>query len=225
MKYILDTVDLADVEKCNEFFPIAGVTSNPSIVRQCGVTDFYGHFQTLRSVIGQEKSLHIQVIGEDYDAIMNDAHAILEKIDRSVYIKIPVTMQGLKAIMALKKENVHITATAIYQKAQALLAMEAGADYVAPYYNRMVAMDIDADQVIEGIANMISKYGYGMQILAASFKNMAQVNHAFMMGAHAVTLQPQLLYDIFAMPAIAKAVDAFGKDWKKTFGSKTPADL
>jgi transaldolase len=225
MKYILDTVNLADVKRCNEFLPIAGVTSNPSIVKQCGVTDFYGHFKAIRAVIGPEKSLHVQVIGQDYDAILTDAYAILEKIGRNVYIKIPVTMNGLKAIMALKKESVRITATAVYQTAQALLAMEAGADYVAPYYNRMMSMEINADKMIEDTAGMITKYGYATQILAASFKNMAQVNRAFAMGAQAVTLQPQLLYDVFEMPAIQKAVDAFGEDWKKAFGSKTPAGL
>jgi len=225
MEYILDTVDLNDIRRCNECFPIVGVTSNPSIIKQCGITDFFNHFQALRAIIGQGKSLHVQVIGQDFDAILRDAYAILEKIDRDVYIKIPVTMNGLKAIMALKKENIHITATAVYQKAQALLAMEAGADYVAPYYNRMMNMDIDADQVIETIAQMIAKGGYNTKIVAASFKNMAQVNRAFSMGAQAVTLQPQLLYDVFKMPAIQRAVDDFSDDWEKAFGSKTPADL
>ncbi len=225
MKYILDTVNLSDIKRCNEFLPVSGVTSNPSIIKQCGVTDFYGHFQAIRDMIGPEKSLHVQVIGQDYDAMMKDARAILKRTGRGVYIKVPVTMHGLKAIMALKKENVRVTATAVYQTAQALLAMEAGADYVAPYYNRMMNMDINADHVIETIADMIAKYGYQTQILAASFKSMAQVNQAISMGAQAVTLQPQLLYDIFEMPAIQKAVDAFLEDWKISFGSKTPADL
>jgi TalC/MipB family fructose-6-phosphate aldolase len=225
MQYILDTVSLLDVKRCNEFLPISGVTSNPSIIKQCGMTDFYGHFQAIRDTIGLEKTLHVQVIGQDYDAIMKDAHAILDRIGHDVYIKIPVTMHGLKAIKALKKESVRITATAVYQTAQALLALEAGADYVAPYYNRMMNMEIDADRVIGDTAAMIAKYGYQTQILAASFKNMAQVNRAFEMGAQAATLQPQLLYDIFEMPAIQKAVDAFSEDWKKAFGSKTPADL
>lgn len=225
MEYILDTVNLEDVRICNEYFPIAGVTSNPSIVKQCGVTDFYGHFRKLREIIRMEKSLHVQVIGQDYEGIMRDAHRILEKMDREVYIKVPVTMPGLKAMMALKKENVHITATAVYQKAQAFLAIEAGADYVAPYYNRMMNMDIDADRVIEAIAQMIEKGGYKSKIVAASFKNMDQVNRAFAGGAQAVTLQPQLLYDVFKMPAIQKAVDDFAADWEKAFGGKTPGDL
>lgn len=225
MKYILDTVNLSDVKRCNEFLPISGVTSNPSIIKECGMTDFYGHFRAIRDIIGPDKTLHVQVIGQDYGAIMKDARGILDKAGRDVYIKIPVTMQGLKAIMALKKESARVTATAVYQTSQALLALEAGADYVAPYYNRMMNMEIDADRVIEETASMIYKYGYQTQILAASFKNMAQVNRAFAMGAQAATLQPQLLYDVFEMPAIQKAVDAFGQDWVKAFGSKTPADF
>ncbi len=225
MEYILDTLNLDDIRTCAGCFPISGVTSNPSIVRQCGVTDFYGHLREVRSILGPDKSLHVQVIGQTCEAILRDAHAILQKADSGVYIKVPVTMEGLKAIKALKKEGVNITATAIYQKAQALLAIEAGADYVAPYYNRMMNMDIDADDVIETIARMIARYNYKAKIVAASFKNMAQVNRAFLMGAQAVTVQPQLLYDLFKMPAIQKAVDDFGEDWKKAFGSRTPADL
>lgn len=224
MEFILDTADLADIRRCNEYLPIVGVTTNPSIVHACGVKNLFAHFNEIRSIIG-EKTLHMQAVATKAQGIVDDAHAIMDKVDREVYVKVPVTMEGLKAMKQLKKENIHITATCVYQKSQGLLALAAGADYIAPYYNRMMNMDIDADDVIASIADQIANGGYNTKILAASFKNMTQVNRAFAAGAQSVTVQPQLLYDAFAMPSIDKAVRDFNDAWAKSFGDKTIADL
>ena len=151
--------------------------------------------------------------------MVKEAKAILQRIDDEVFIKIPVTEEGLKAMKILKaEEEMGITATAIYTKTQGLLAMEAGADYIAPYFNRMENMDIDGAAVIADFAEMIDRWGYRTKILAASFKNMAQVNAAFEAGAHTATLQPGLLHDALNTAAVGKAVDDFGKDWKTVFG-------
>ena len=127
-----------------------------------------------------EKLLHIQVLAE--------SDAILRNVDDKVFIKIPVTEQGLKAMRALKAKGVGVTGTAIYTKVQGLLAMETGADYIAPYFNRMQNMDIDPCDVISTFAKMIEKYNYKTKILAASFKNMGQVNSAFECGGQTATL-------------------------------------
>ena len=84
-----------------------------------------------------DKTLHIQVIAGDFEGILKDTAAILKNVDKEVYVKIPVTLEGIKAIKVLKSQNVNVTATAIYTQNQGFLAMEAGADFIAPYYNRM----------------------------------------------------------------------------------------
>lgn len=218
MKYLFDTANLALIEQYANRLPIDGITTNPSIIKKEGKIDFWQHFARIREIIGKEKTLHIQVTTNSCEDIIKEAHAIYEKIDSDVYIKIPVTIEGLAAIKQLKQENFKITATAIYTKMQGFLAMEADADYIAPYYNRMQNLDIDSDETIRAFADMIAKYNYSTQILAASFKNMGQVNRAIANGAQTVTLAPEIMLDAFKMPSIKKAVDDFHSDWVNTIG-------
>ncbi|MCB2293858.1 fructose-6-phosphate aldolase [Clostridium algoriphilum] len=218
MKYMFDTINIEDIKHYSEFYPITGITSNPSIIKIEGKINFFNHFKEIRKIIGMNKSLHIQVVSEDYDGIMAEAAAIIKNVDDKVFIKVPVTEQGLKAIRALKAKGIGVTATAIYTKVQGLLAMEAGADFIAPYYNRMENMDIDPKAVITTFAKMIEKYNYSTTILAASFKNMGQVNTAFECGAQTATIQPALLHTALKMPVIKKAVEDFTTDFETIFG-------
>ena len=224
MEFLFDTANIKEIKTYGECFPYIGVTSNPSIIKAEGRINFFSHFREIRSIIGYERSLHIQVLASDYDGILREADAILSHVDERVYIKIPVTENGIKAIQTLKKRDVHTTATAIYLKIQGFMAINAGADFIAPYCNRMENQNIEPLDTISAFAKMIAK-GYSTKILAASFKNMAQVNEALIAGAHTVTLQPALLHDIFGMAAIHKTVDDFKKDWVSVFGNEGILDM
>jgi TalC/MipB family fructose-6-phosphate aldolase len=225
MEYMLDTANIEMIKMGVEIFPITGITSNPSIIKKEGKIDFFNHFKKIREIIGIEKTLHIQVVAEECEGIVKEAKAILANIDNKVCIKIPVNAEGLKAIKVLKAQGVTITATAIYTTAQGLLAMEAGADFIAPYFNRMENMNINPREVIKAFADMIEKYNYSTKILAASFKNIGQVNDSFAAGAQTATMAPEILLDALKMPAIEKAVDDFSKDWEVIFGKVSIADL
>lgn len=225
MEYMFDTANIKLIEECSEIFPITGVTSNPSIIKKEGKIDFFNHFRKIREIIGNDKTLHIQVVAQDLQGILKEAKAILENVDNKVCIKIPVNAEGLKAIKILKSEGVSITATAIYTVVQGLLAIEAGADFIAPYFNRMENMNIDPRQAIKTFADIIEKYNYPTKILAASFKNIGQVNDAFVCGAQTATISPEILLDTLKMPAIQKAVDDFETDWESVFGKVSIADL
>ncbi|WP_026884166.1 fructose-6-phosphate aldolase [Clostridium akagii] len=225
MKYMFDTVNIKTIKDLSEIFPIEGITSNPSIVKKEGKIDFFKHFREIRKIIGMDKTLHIQVTAKDCEGMLKEAKAILDNVDNKVSIKIPVNEEGLKAIRILKSKGISVTATAIYTKAQGLFAMEAGADFIAPYFNRMENMDIDPREVITTFANMIEKYNYPTKILAASFKNIGQVNDAFECGAQTATVAPEILQTALRMPAIQKAVDDFTTDWETIFGKVSIADL
>jgi TalC/MipB family fructose-6-phosphate aldolase len=190
-----------------------------------GKIDFYSHMCEIRRIIGMEQSFHIQVTSLDVDGMLKDAEQILSRVDDQVYIKVPVTMDGLKVIKKLKKEHIHVTATAIYTSMQGLLALEAGADYLAPYFNRMENQNISPDEVIGDFAEMIDRYHYNCNILAASFKNAGQVIRAFAAGAQTATMGPEILEEALAMPSIQKAVMDFDADWKSIHGEKTAAQL
>lgn len=218
MEFMLDTVNLDDIKKWAKILPLAGVTSNPTIVKKEGQLHFFERIQEIREVIGDSASIHVQVVAKDYEGILRDARNIQQKLGNDIYIKIPVTTDGLAAIKVLKEEGARITATAIYTTFQGLLAIEAGVDYLAPYYNRMENLNIDPEEVLCQLAQAIARSGSQSKILAASFKNVAQVNRAFACGAQAVTAGSEVFAAAFAMPAIDKAVDDFAKDWEEAQG-------
>jgi len=218
MEFLLDTVHIEDIKKYAAIIPLSGVTSNPTIVKKEGKIDFFNHMRTIRSIIGDQATLHIQAVGQTTDAMLTDAHTILNQVDDNVYIKIPTNEAGLAAIKELKAEGVNVTATAIYTKFQGYLAMAAGADYLAPYYNRMVNMDINADEVIGELSTQILRENSNTKILAASFHTVQQVNSAFEMGAQAATMGVDMLQTALTAPAIGSAVNNFTADWESIYG-------
>ncbi|MGT2722428.1 fructose-6-phosphate aldolase [Streptococcus porcinus] len=213
MEYMLDTLNLDEIRKWSRILPLAGVTSNPTIAKKEGAIDFFERIREVRAIIGDKASIHVQVVAQDYDGILKDAEEIRKQCGDSIYIKVPVTTEGLAAIKTLKAKGYLITATAIYTTFQGLLAIAAGADYLAPYYNRMENLNIDPAVVIRQLAEAIDRDFSESKILAASFKNVGQINQAFSQGAQAVTAGPDVFEAGFAMPSIQKAVDDFSKDW------------
>ena len=225
MKYLIDSANLDEIRALSEYLPIAGVTSNPSIVKKEGSVPFFAHMREIRSIIGNLRPLHIQVTATDYDGMMRDAEAVFRHVDEKVFIKVPVDFEGVKVIKALRRQGANVTATAVYGMDQAFMALEAGADCIAPYYNRMEALGVDAASVIGNIAGIIAHYGYETGILAASFKQPAQIDRAILAGAHSVTVAPDVLRGIFAKQVVADAVQAFSDDWTGLYGGKTLAEL
>ena len=147
-----------------------------------------------------------------------DEDAFIEKVYSNVFVNVPVTLECLKAMKAMKAKGIPITGTVVYSKQQGFLAMEAGADYIAPYFNRMENLGIDPDDVIASLAEMIALYGYPTQILAASFKNAGQVDRAFLAGAQTATMDPSILISAISQPHIDGAVEQFMNDWKAVHG-------
>ena len=218
MEFIIDTVNLEEIKEAVEYLPIVGVTSNPSIVKKTNPQDFFEHMKEIRKIIGQERSLHIQVISTDCDTIIKEAHRILKEIDDKVYIKVPVSYEGIKAIKLLKEEGINVTATAVYDLMQAYMALEAKADYIAPYVNRIGNLGADPFELINELSNQIMMDGYESKIVAASFKGVQQVKDALNNGAQAVTVPVEVLKQIFANPNIEKAVNDFNQDWYSMYG-------
>lgn len=225
MKYLLDTANLDEIRELSEYLPIAGVTSNPTIVKREGAVPFFAHMREIRTIIGSLRPLHIQVTARDYDDMMRDAEAVFRHVDEKVFIKVPVDFAGVKVIKALKRQGANVTATAVYGMDQAFIALEAGADCIAPYFNRMEALGVDAANVIGNIAGIINHYGYETEILAASFKQPAQIDRAILAGAHSITVSPSILREVFGKKIIKDAVQAFSDDWSDLYGGKILAEL
>ena len=225
MKYLLDTINKQEILECIRTMPISGVTSNPTIIKRHGKVDFFPYFSELSALLGARRTLHIQVTSPDAEGMLREAEAVTEKVGPGTYIKVPVNEAGLEAISCMKKAGLKVTATGIYTKTQAFMALEAGADFLAMYWNRMESLDIDAFGTFAAAAQMIDRYGYSAEILGASFKNITQVNSAFEAGAQAVTVTPQILKDALRIPVIDQCVKTFASDWEAVYGNKSIADL
>ncbi len=221
MEFIIDTVNLDEIKEAVEYMPIVGVTSNPSIVKKTNPENFYEHMREVRKIIGKERSLHIQVISKECDMMVKEAHRILEEVDEDVYIKVPVSYEGIKAIKILKSEGVRVTATAVYDLMQAYMALAAHADYIAPYVNRIGNLGSDPMELIDQLSTRIAMDGYDSKIVAASFKGVQQVRDSFNYGAQAITAPFDVLKTIFKNPNIEKAVDDFNADWYAMYGEGT----
>jgi len=213
MQYMLDTANPEQISQCLPIYPIEGVTTNPSILKEEGNVPLRERLLALRSLCGAARSLHVQLLARDCEGMLREAQAVYDLLGENTYVKIPVTEAGLQTIRVLKREGKLVTATAVYYVSQALLAAAAGADYVAPYCNRMENNDIDFRHTIETTRMLIDRDGYATKIVAASFKNVTQVNDALACGAHAVTVQPALLRATLASPLVSDAVAAFEKDF------------
>ena len=224
MELMFDNANLETLAEFAEIYPYVGVTSNPTIIKAEGKIDFFNHFKKVREMIGSERSLHIQVVSLTKDEIIKEAEKIVAAIDENVYIKIPVTEEGLKAIKILKKKGYKITATAIYTKMQGMLAIAAGADYIAPYFNRIEARGEDATNIIASFRADIDFSGAKTKILAASFHTGLQVTKALQAGADAITLQPKLLRQMTEADYIDEAVETFAADWKASQGCTSILD-
>ena len=225
MELLLDTADIGKIRHALEYYPISGLTTNPSIISKEGNIDFFEHLRTIRELLGKDRTLHVQVISDDAQTILHEADALRRKLGDEVYIKTPVTKEGLKAIGIMARKGFNVTATAIYTTMQAQLAMMAGAKYLAMYYNRMMNLDIDADKVFSEVADAILTGGYDCKIVGASFKSVMQLTNAIADGAHALTVPPDLLETALEHPSIQKAVSDFRNDWAKVYGNRTLADL
>ena len=225
MELLLDTANLKSIRDAVSTYPISGLTTNPSIVSKENRSDFFGLIREIRDILGKERTLHVQVTRTDCEGILKEAEAIRKHVDENVYIKTPVSKEGLKAIGIMSRDGFNVTATAIYTTIQGELAAMAGAKYLALYYNRMLNLDIDADAVFRTTASAIAASGLDCKIVGASFKNIMQVTNVFADGAEAVTVPPELLDTALANPSIDLAVRNFNKDWEKVYGNKGISEL
>lgn len=225
MKLLIDDVNLEKIRKLNALYPIDGVTCNPTILAKNG-GDPVAALKTIRELIGPEADLHVQAVSLETPAMIEEGRKIAAAFGPHTFVKIPAIPAGFKAMEALKNEGIGVTATAVYTPLQACLAAKAGADYVAPYINRIDNMGYDGLRVAKEIQDIFTKNGYDTGILAASFKNSQQVLELCAYGVKAATVAPDVIEQFVSNPAISSAVDQFVKDFEGLSGpGKTMLDL
>ncbi|MEC5320722.1 fructose-6-phosphate aldolase [Brenneria populi subsp. brevivirga] len=217
MELYLDTADLTAVKRLARIFPLAGVTTNPSIIASGGkpVADV---LLALREILGGEGRLFAQVMAQTAPGMVADAKK-LHAVTSNVVVKVPVTAEGLAAIKILKTEGIPTLGTAVYGAGQGLLSALAGAEYVAPYVNRMDVQGGDGIQSVTDLQKLLTLHAPHAKVLAASFKTSRQVLACLLAGCASVTLPVDVAEQFISAPAVKAAVEKFEQDWKRAFNS------
>ena len=223
MEILLDTANIEQIKKYMALYQVVGVTTNPTIISR-EKAEFWPLLKEIKGIIG-DKQLHVQVTADTWEEMVKEAECIRKRLGNDTYIKVPVNEQGVCAMKHLKEMGAKVTATAVYSVQQAMLAASVGADYMAPYFNRMNNLSMDSKKVIAEIAELYKTHNQSTKILAASFKNTEQVIDSFKVGAHAVTVSVDLLTTMVKNAIIDFAVDGFKNDWVSLYGNKKIYEL
>lgn len=224
MELLLDTANLEAIKKYCDYYNIIGVTTNPTILsREKG--PFFETCEKIREIIGPQRQLHVQVTGRSCQEMLKEAETITGRLGKDVFIKVPVIEEGVKAMKLMKARGLRVTATAVVSVQQAFLAGSVGADYVAPYINRMENLNIDPFEAVARIREIFDNQGIETKILGASFKNTQQIMRTYEMGAEAVTVAPDLLTAMCSNAVTDLWVTNFEKDWVNLYGDRRIYEL
>jgi len=207
-----DTADLNELRELYAFFPLEGVTTNPTIInhtkQKLSVT-----IEGIQQLVGTGM-VHVQMISDDSDGMVREAKKYRSYFDfgDNFYAKIPVSSNGYRAMKILKDAGINVTATAIFTQQQALVAMKAGADFVAPYVSRLDNISSHGIEVVGDIVQNITEYGLSGKVLAASFKTVDQIYRVSMAGAHSATIGSELLHQLIKHPMTDIGIKQFEID-------------
>ncbi len=225
MIYFLDTADVAAIARLCDLYPIAGVTTNPTLIARAK-RPFPDILKDIRAVIGDGAMLHVQVTSSDADTMVAEARKLADFVGAGFHPKVPVTAEGIKAIRRLSGLGFRVTATAIVTAQQALMAAVAGAAFTAPYVNRLDMIGGDGVKVVADIVHLFRIHALPTRLLTASFKNVQQVHDVAMAGAHSATLPPDILEALIRHPLTDSGIAGFSADWAAAYGAgSTTLDL
>ncbi len=216
-EFYLDSVDIQQIARLNKCMPIKGVTTNPSILSRAksGVNS---SLTTIMEILDPGSRFHVQVVSETADEMVAEARQ-LALLPFDIVVKIPATEIGLAAIKQIKHLEIDVLATAIYSTQQGFLAALAGADYLAPYVNRMDSQGGDGLTVVEELQHLLDVYGFQCCLLPASFKNSRQALEVLKLGVGAITLPVDVAEQMLVQPVVDRAIDTFTQEWRDTFGT------
>jgi fructose-6-phosphate aldolase 1 len=218
MELYLDTADVNAVKRLARILPLHGVTTNPTIVARAG-KPLWDVLPALRDALGGTGKLFAQVLAEDADHMVAEAQLLTQRVPGLV-VKVPVNGEGLAALKTLKSLGIPTLGTAVYAAGQGLLGALAGAEYVAPYVNRLDAQGSDGIAMVRQLHALLEQHAPHAGVLAASFRTPRQAVDCLLAGCRAITLPVDVAEQLFTAPAVDAAIQAFGNDWQSAFGTR-----
>ncbi len=212
MKFFVDTADVKEIKECQEMGLVDGVTTNPSLIAKSG-RDFKDVIKEICSFV--EGPVSAEVAALDFDGMMKEGKE-LRKIAKNVAVKVPLTIDGLRACKALSSDGTMVNVTLCFSANQALLAAKAGATFISPFVGRLDDIHLDGMELIAEIRTIYDNYDFATNILTASTRSANHIKQAALIGSDYVTAPPAVLKSLVKHPLTDKGIEMFLADWKKT---------
>ena len=213
MKFFIDTANLDEIKEANELGLIDGVTTNPSLVAREGDVDFKEHLKKICDIVKGDISAEVTAL--DTDGMLKEGRE-LAKVADNVVIKVPLTLDGLKACRTFRAEGTKVNVTLCFSEAQALLAAKAGASYISPFIGRLDDIATDGMQLIRNILQIYDNYGFATEVLAASIRHPMHIVDCALAGADVATIPFKVIQQLVKHPLTDKGLEGFLSDWKKS---------
>ncbi|MFA9559884.1 fructose-6-phosphate aldolase [Evansella sp. AB-rgal1] len=213
MKFFIDTANLEEIKEAHSLGILSGVTTNPSLVAKEGV-NFQERLKEITSVV-TEGSVSAEVIALDSEGMIEEGKE-LAAIAPNITIKVPMTMEGLKAVKYFTDNNIKTNVTLIFSANQALLAARAGATYVSPFLGRLDDIGHDGLELISKIREIFDVHGIDSEIIAASIRHPQHVTESALQGAHIATIPLNVIQQLVKHPLTDAGIEKFLQDWEKS---------
>jgi len=219
MKIFLDTANVEEIKEGVSWGAVDGVTTNPTLISKelKGGLTFKELVTTILKIVDGPVSL--EVTGLNHEEMVREAR-ILKSLGENVVVKIPTTMEGLKAIKILNKERINTNATLVFSLSQALLVAKAGATYVSPFVGRLDDIGEDGMNLIQDIREMYDNFGFETEIIVASIRHPVHVRQAALIGADIATMPFEVFKKLISHPKTDEGLKRFLDDWSKIDPSK-----
>lgn len=214
MKFFIDTANLEEIREANDLGILAGVTTNPSLVSKEGA-DFHERLREITEIVSG--SVSAEVVSEKAEDMIEEGKE-LAAIAPNITVKVPMTLEGLKAVKAFKDLEIETNVTLVFSANQALLAARAGATYVSPFLGRVDDIGWDGLALISQIAEIFDVHGIDTKIIAASVRHPVHVTEAAIRGAHIATIPYKVIKQLVNHPLTDQGIDKFLADWQKHQG-------
>ena len=217
MKFFVDTAELDEIREAHEMGVLDGVTTNPSLMKKASQRagrrlDFHQHIYDICELVDGDVSAEVTAV--DYDGIMAEARA-LAAIHSNVVVKVPLILDGIKAINSLSKEDIRVNCTLCFSSTQALIAAKAGAAYISPFLGRLDDLSSDGMRLLQEVVTIYDNYGLATEVLAASIRHPIHVVESALMGAHVATMPLGVIKKLLLHPLTDRGLKQFLADWEK----------
>ena len=216
MKFFIDTANVDEIREANDMGIICGVTTNPSLIAKEG-RDFNEVIKEITSIVDGPISGEVKATTVKAEDMIAEGREIA-KIHPNMVVKIPMTVEGLKAVKVLSAEGIKTNVTLIFTANQALLAARAGATYVSPFLGRLDDISTAGIDLIQDIVQIFDNYGLETEIIAASIRNPIHVTDCALAGAHIATVPYNVIVQMTKHPLTDAGIEKFQKDYRAVFG-------